>query len=75
MSPTILNGRSLGEVRGAVVRGRLQARAWTIPGEPMKIGKEHRVPLSNRAVACSAPCPVSTALSFFSYPVAAHSPT
>jgi integrase len=29
----------------------LAARVWTIPGERMKGGKEHRVPLSDRALA------------------------
>ena len=28
----------------------LQARVWTVPGERMKAGKEHRVPLSDAAV-------------------------
>jgi integrase len=28
----------------------LQARLWTVPAERMKAGKEHRVPLSERAV-------------------------
>ena len=28
----------------------LQAKVWTIPGDRMKAGKEHRVPLSTRAV-------------------------
>jgi integrase len=29
----------------------LKAKVWTIPGERMKMGKEHRVPLSERAIA------------------------
>lgn len=29
----------------------LKAKVWTIPGERMKVGKEHRVPLSAEAVA------------------------
>ena len=28
----------------------LDARTWTVPGERMKAGKEHRVPLSDRAI-------------------------
>ena len=28
----------------------LESRTWTIPGEKMKAGKEHRVPLSDRAI-------------------------
>lgn len=41
---------------GEVVNARwseidLDARMWTIPGERMKAGKEHRVPLSDRAIA------------------------
>ena len=29
----------------------MDARAWTVPGERMKAGREHRVPLSDRALA------------------------
>ena len=44
-------GRS-GEVRGARWDEiDLAARTWTIPGERMKTGREHRVPLSDAAVA------------------------
>jgi integrase len=44
-------GRS-GEVRGATW-GEIDmtAKLWTVPGERMKAGLEHRVPLSKRAVA------------------------
>lgn len=28
----------------------LESRTWTIPGEKIKMGKEHRVPLSDRAI-------------------------
>lgn len=44
-------GRS-GEVRGATWEEMdTEARTWTIPAERMKGGREHRVPLSNQAVA------------------------
>jgi integrase len=41
-----------GEVRGAVWSEiDLKAGVWTVPGERMKMGKEHRVPLSPQALA------------------------
>ena len=41
-----------GEVRGAKWgEVDLAGKVWTIPGERMKAGKEHRVPLSDAAVA------------------------
>ena len=41
-----------GEVRGACwATINLSAMAWTVPGERMKAGKEHRVPLSDAALA------------------------
>lgn len=41
-----------GEARGARWdEVDLEARVWTIPGERMKEGKEHRVPLSERVLA------------------------
>ena len=44
-------GRS-GEVRGASWSEiDTDAQTWTIPGERMKTGREHRVPLSDEAVA------------------------
>lgn len=40
-----------GEVRGATWdEFDLQQRVWTVPGERMKAGREHRVPLSDAAV-------------------------
>jgi integrase len=49
---TILTAARTGEVIGArwseIDRA---ARLWTIPGERMKAGKEHRVPLSDAALA------------------------
>jgi integrase len=46
----ILTAARTGEVIGAR-RGEfdLQGKLWTVPGERMKAGKEHRVPLSGRA--------------------------
>ena len=48
---TILTAGRSGEVRGTRWEEiDLDAAAWTIPGERMKAGREHRVPLSGRAV-------------------------
>ena len=49
---TILTACRSGEARGAT-RDEidLDARVWRIPGERMKTGREHRVPLSDAAVA------------------------
>jgi integrase len=38
-----------GEVRGATW-GEIEGAVWTVPGERMKSGREHRVPLSGRCV-------------------------
>ena len=47
----VLTAARSGEVRGATWNEiDLNARTWTIPGERMKAGKEHRVPLSDRAI-------------------------
>lgn len=47
----ILTAARSGEVRGATWQEvDLDAAIWTIPAERMKSGKEHRVPLSTRAV-------------------------
>lgn len=49
---TILTACRSGEVRGATWREfDLQARTWSIPSERMKAAKDHRVPLSDAAVA------------------------
>ncbi|MES3023874.1 MAG: integrase arm-type DNA-binding domain-containing protein [Pseudomonadota bacterium] len=48
----ILTACRSGEVRGATwAEIDLDAKLWTIPAERMKAGKEHRVPLSIRAMA------------------------
>jgi integrase len=48
----ILTASRPGEVRGAVWSEiDLKAKVWTIPAVRMKAGKEHRVPLSGRAIA------------------------
>jgi integrase len=48
---TILTAARTGEVIGATWGEiDLSARTWTIPAERMKAGKEHKVPLCNRAV-------------------------
>ena len=49
---TILTAARVGEVLGARWREfNLLDKTWTVPGERMKAGKDHRVPLSNRALA------------------------
>jgi integrase len=48
----ILTAARTGEVIGATWSEiDLEGRLWTIPGERMKAGREHRVPLSDRALA------------------------
>ncbi len=48
----ILTVARSGEVRGATwAEIDLDARLWTVPAERMKAGKEHRVPLSDEALA------------------------
>lgn len=48
---TILTAARSGEARGALWSEiDLAAKVWTIPAARMKAGKEHRVPLSGRAV-------------------------
>ncbi|MDE2368510.1 MAG: integrase arm-type DNA-binding domain-containing protein [Burkholderiales bacterium] len=49
---TILTAARSGEARGATwAEIDLEAKLWTVPGERMKAGKEHRVPLSAEALA------------------------
>jgi integrase len=49
---TILTAARTGEVIGARWSEiDLEGRVWVVPGDRMKAGKEHRVPLSDRAVA------------------------
>ena len=51
----LLTAARSGEVRGATWNEiDLEAAVWTVPGERMKAGKEHRVPLSAQAVALLA---------------------
>jgi integrase len=48
---TILTAARSGEVRGATWREiDLEKGVWTVPADRMKAGREHRVPLSRRAV-------------------------
>jgi len=49
---TILNAARSGEVRGAT-SAEIDKRdwKWVIPGDRMKSGKEHRVPLSSQSIA------------------------
>lgn len=51
MEYMILTAARTGEVRGAVWSEiDFEERAWTIPAERMKMKREHRVPLGDRAV-------------------------
>lgn len=48
---TILNAARTGETIGATwAEIDLDGKVWTVPAERMKAGKDHRVPLSDRAV-------------------------
>ena len=48
----VLTAARSGEVRGATIDEiDAEARMWTIPGSRMKAGREHRVPLTDRALA------------------------
>lgn len=48
----ILTAARSGEVRGAQWNEfDLEGKVWTVPADRMKVGKEHRVPLSRDAVA------------------------
>ena len=48
----VLTAARSGEVRGARwTEIDTDAAVWTVPGERMKAGREHRVPLSDRALA------------------------
>ncbi|MFO7582918.1 tyrosine-type recombinase/integrase [Guyparkeria sp.] len=54
----ILTASRSGEVRGATwAEIDLEAKLWTIPGERMKAGKPHRVPLSDAAARLLADLP------------------
>jgi integrase len=53
---TILTAARTGEVVGAAWQEiDFEARLWTIPGERMKAGREHRVPLSEPALSILRP--------------------
>jgi integrase len=48
---TVLTAARAGEARGATWNEiDLKTKTWTIPAERMKMSKEHRVPLCNRAI-------------------------
>lgn len=54
----ILTAARSGEVRGATWSEiDIEARTWTVPAERMKAGREHRVPLSDAALALLAGLP------------------
>ena len=62
---TILTAARSGETRGATwAEIDLDAQLWTIPAERMKAGKEHRVPLSDAAIACLGARRNDTVLAF-----------
>ena len=49
---TILTAARTGEIIGATrAEANVADKLWTVPGARMKAGKEHRVPLSSRALA------------------------
>lgn len=49
---TVLTAARSGETRGATWKEiDMEAGTWTIPGDRMKAGKEHRVPLTDAALA------------------------
>lgn len=55
---TILTAARSGEVRGATwAEFDLKSGIWTVPAGRMKAGKEHRIPLSARALALLASLP------------------
>lgn len=57
----ILTAARSGEVRGATWDEMdLKNGTWTIPAERMKAGKEHRIPLSDRALAILTALPTAT---------------
>ena len=61
----ILTAARTGEISGATwAEFDLSARTWTIPGERMKAGKQHRVPLCDRAVEILAGLPREAELVF-----------
>ena len=62
---TILTAARSGEVRG-MTWGEvdLDAKVWTIPAARMKAAKEHRVPLTDAAIALLGPCRDDAALVF-----------
>jgi integrase len=60
---TILTGCRTAEVRGALW-DEIEGDVWTIPAKRMKAGKEHKVPLSDRALAILAELPRKEALVF-----------
>ena len=64
---TILTAVRSGEAKGARwSEFHLTAKLWTIPAERMKAGKEHRVPLSARALEIVELCHEKTMQATFS---------
>ena len=56
---TILTAARSGEVRGATwAEIDRDAKVWTVPAARMKSGKEHRVPLTDEALALLDPLPM-----------------
>ena len=61
----ILTAARSGEVRGARwPEFNLKAKLWTVPAERMKMGKEHRVPLSDAVLVLLAGVPRFTGSDF-----------
>ena len=65
----VLTAARSGEVRLATWQEMdVEGATWTVPGERMKAGREHRVPLSDRALAILAAARDVTGESHFVFP-------
>jgi integrase len=60
---TVLTACRTAEVRGALWQ-EIEGDVWVIPAKRMKAGKEHKVPLSDRALAILAQLPRESAIVF-----------
>jgi integrase len=60
----ILTAARSGEVREMPWEGQIAGDVWTIPGRPMKGGKEHKVPPAGRRSLSSPPCARSARTGF-----------
>lgn len=65
---TILTAARSGETRGATYQELDKDDLWIIPASRMKAGKEHRVPLTKKALATIPPCKDKKAVLLFPAP-------